>query len=178
MQTKTIKKLTFVGATAVAASSIGIAFGAWSSSGSGSGSAASTTSENSVIAGVTPVEADDLYPGAVKDTFVTISNPNDYPVEVTAISAGSSRLVGSCAADSVRTDAATATSPGALTRSDVASTVIAGNGSGTYKLTLRMANDAADACKSQSFVIGLGGAPASDMTAVVRSAASTTGNGF
>lgn len=106
-----------------------------------------------------PIGANDLYPGAVKEAFVTVTNPNPYPIEVTGINAGGSRLIGAeataCAAGTVRTDAVAPVEPGtALTRSDAASTLVAASGSGTYKLVVRMSNSATDTCKNQSFVIG------------------------
>lgn len=151
---KLTRRATVLTAGIAASTAVGVAFAAWTSTGSGSGSAASTTSENSTITAVTPVVADDLYPGATKSAKVTIDNTNDYPVVVTGISAGSSNLVNtSCAAGSVVTDAVSDAS--GVTRSDTASAVIAPNSSGTYTLTLRMANSPADACKSQTFTLPL-----------------------
>ncbi len=103
-----------------------------------------------------------------------MSNPNPYPISVTKINAGVSQLAGTeanpCAAGTVRTDVV-GTGATALTRSDAATAVIAAGGSGTYKLVVRMSNNASDTCKSQSFVIG-------DLAASITSAASTTGNNF
>lgn len=173
---KLTRRTSAVAGGLVALTGVGVAFAAWSSTGAGTGSAASTTSQNSVIAGVSPVPADNLYPGAVKSAKVTISNPNAYPVEVTAISAGWSRVVNTtCAAGTVRTDSR-GDGTTALTQSDGSTTSIPGGGSGTYTLTLKMADSPDDACKSQSFTLGLASTPASDMTASLRSAAS--GNGF
>ena len=174
-----MKLRTKVAALAVAAASVGtagIVYAAWTSEATGTGSAASTTSTNGVISGVTPlVAANELYPGATLSAFVSITNPNDYPVVVTKIYSGASRQSsGGCVANTVRTDeVANATG---ITRSDAASAVIAANSSGQYLLTLRMANDAADNCKSQSFVLGDGANSANDMHADVKSAA--TANGF
>jgi hypothetical protein len=166
------QKIAATAAAVTIAGGAGIAFAAWTSSGSGTGSAQAGTSADSAIAGVTPVAANDLYPGAVKDTFVTVSNPNAYPVEVTSIGAGSSLVVGDCAADTVRTDAAAPSEPAtALSRSDESSTVIAAGGSGTYQLVVRMSNDAADACKGKAFTVD-------GLSAAIRSAATTAGNGF
>jgi hypothetical protein len=119
-----------------------VAFAAWTSSGSGSGQAASTTSVNSTI---TPAaDGDSLYPGAVKSYTVTINNPNDYPVIVTSISAGSSNEVNGCAAGTVTSDAVT----------NPAGT-IAAKGTATYTLVSRMAAGATDACKAQVFTLPL-----------------------
>ena len=163
---KLTRRTSVVAAGLVATTGLGVAFAAWTSNGSGTGSAASTTSVDSTIAPVTLVAADLLYPGATKSTKVTVSNPNDYPVIVTGISAGSSNVVNtSCAAGSVITDAVS--NAAGVTRSDVASAVIAPQSSGTYTLTLRMANSPDDACKSQTFTLPL--------TATLESAATAQG---
>ncbi|MEU0529957.1 hypothetical protein [Amycolatopsis tolypomycina] len=120
----------------------GVAYAAWTSTGAGTGSVTSTTSANSSIAPVgtgTP-----LYPGGGTDFTVTINNPNDYPVVVTGISAGSSDEVGGCAAGTV-TSAVPETTPG----------TIAAKGSRTYTLHATMSGSATDACKSQTFTLPL-----------------------
>ncbi|MFI5564274.1 hypothetical protein ACIA2T_33705 [Amycolatopsis japonica] len=121
----------------------GVAYAAWTSSGSGSGSVTSTTSVNSTISPATPGEA--LYPGATTTFTVRVDNPNDYPIVVNSISAGSSDLAGSCAAGTVTSDALT-TPP---------ATVIAPKTTGAYTLTAHMAADASDACKGASFSLPL-----------------------
>ena len=157
---KLTRRTSVVAAGLVATTGLGVAFAAWTSNGSGSGSAASTTSEDSVISALTLDVADELYPGATKATKVDITNPNDYPVVVTSISAGSSDAVSGCAADSVRTDAR-ALNPAGLTQSDGSTVTIAPNSSASYTLTLRMTDDPSDACKSKTFTLPL--------TATVRS---------
>ena len=138
------KKIAGIGVLAAGTLVAGVSFAAWTSNGSGSGTAQSTTSVDSVISAGT--SAADLYPGAVKSVTISISNPNDYPVKVTSISAGSSGVVNtSCAAGSVTSDAVA--SPPA--------TVIAGNGSGSYTIVTRMIADPDNACKSQSFTLPL-----------------------
>lgn len=164
-------------ATAAAVTGVaGIAFAAWTSTVDGTGSARATTSDAGTgdLDPVTVVAANDLYPGAVKSTFVTITNDNDYPIEVTKIRAGSSRASGACAVDSVRTDEK-ANAGNAIAQTN-ASTLIAPDGTGTYELVLRMHNDASNDCKSASFVIGDRTTPANELVAEVRSAASTAGN--
>jgi hypothetical protein len=145
---------TPIAAVAVAGVAYATVLNGWTSSGAGTGSAHATTSTDSVIAGVLPVAANDLYPGASKSAFVTITNPNPYPVIVTSINAAYSRVVNTtCAATTVRTDAVPLNAAG-ITRSDAASAVIAAGDTGTYQLTVRMSNTADNACKNQSFVLG------------------------
>jgi hypothetical protein len=167
---KLTRRTAVIAAGVAVATTASLAFAAWTSNGSGTGTAASTTDALSAIAGVSPVAADDLYPGATKTAKVTVSNPNSYPVVVTKINAGASRVVNvSCAASTVRTDAL-GDGTNAVTQS-LGGTVIAPGGSGTYTLTLRMSNDPDNTCKSQTFVIGDGTTPTDAMTATLKSAA-------
>jgi len=147
-----IRKLLLLSVVAVVAGA-GVAYAVWSSTGSGSATAQATTSTNSVIAAGT--SAADLYPGAVKNITVTISNPNPYPVQVNSISAGSSALVnGTCAAGTVTSDARPNDATGLL-QNDGTTKQIAPAGSGTYTLTTRMTTGALDTCKSQTFTLPL-----------------------
>jgi len=130
----------------------GVAYAAWSSNGTGSGSVTSTTSVDSVITAANSGSL--LYPGGGTDFTVTITNPNDYPVVVNSISAGSSALVnGSCVAGTVTSNAVSAPTG-----------TIAARSTGTYTLHAQMNANAADACKSQAFTLPL--------TATLSSAAS------
>jgi hypothetical protein len=142
-----------VAGVAVLATAAGAAYAAWSSNASGSATAQSTTSINSVIAPGTSLP--DLYPGADKTVTVTISNPNDYPVVVNSISAGTSGATGAgsaCLAGTVTTDSRTLDATGLL-QSDGSTKTIAPAGTGTYTLDTHMAPTAVDACKSQTFTM-------------------------
>lgn len=128
----------------------GIAFAAWTSNGDGDGQAVSTTAIDSVITPAT--DGADLFPGADKTFTVSIDNDNDYPVKVLTISAGTSDLVGGCAAGSVTSDAATPNS------------VIPANSSETFTLNSHMIDSPSDACQGKTFNLPL--------TATLESAAS------
>jgi hypothetical protein len=154
-----------VAGVGVLAAAAGVAYAAWTSGATGSATAQSTTSIASVIAPGTSLP--DLYPGAAKTVTVTISNPNDYPVVVNSISAGTSGATGAgsaCLAGTVTTDSRTLDATGLL-QSDNTTKIIAGTASGTYTLGTHMAPTAVDACKSQTFTM-------SGMTATLTSAAS------
>ena len=154
-----------VAGVALMATAAGVAYAAWSSSASGSATAQSKTSANSTIAPGSSLA--DLYPGAAKTVTVTINNPNEYPVMVTSISAGTSGATGAsdaCVAGTVTTDARTLDATG-LVQSDTTTKLIAASGTGTYTLVTHMIPGAVDACKSQTFTM-------SGMTATVVSAAS------
>ncbi|MCA1843237.1 MAG: hypothetical protein LC792_08620 [Actinobacteria bacterium] len=159
-------KIAAVGVgVAILAVAAGAAYAAWSSNATGSATAQSKTSVDSTIAPGTSLA--DLYPGAAKTVTVTINNPNEYPVIVTSISAGSSSATGTasaCLAGTVTTDARTLDATG-LTQSDNSTKTIAASGTGTYTLVTHMAATAVDACKSQTFTL-------SGMTATLLSNAS------
>ena len=187
-----MKLTTKIAVLGVVAASVGTiaAWAAWNSTVDGTGSAKSTTSDLGTgdITPVTPLDANqDLYPGAVRTTRVSVKNDNLYPIVVTKIYAGSSLAVGdpACPADSVRTDAV-GDGTAALTKVG-GGTEILGGGSGVYELTLRMKNDPSDNCKSKTFVIGDNAADdgtgsgqdavsTADLHADVKSAASTANN--
>jgi hypothetical protein len=153
-----MKLRTKIAVLGVAAASIGTvaAFAAWTSSVDGTGSAHSKTSDAGTgdISAVTPVVDDDLYPGATKFAYVTIKNDNPYPIIVTKIWAGASQAVNGCAANTVRTDAASDATGLLQNGSSTTRIIPASPGSAVFKLTLRMSNTATDNCKSQDFVIG------------------------
>jgi hypothetical protein len=120
----------------------GVAYAAWTSTGSGAGSVTSTTSLNSVISSTGTGTA--LYPGGTTTFKVQVTNPNAYPVVVNGISAGSSDVIGGCAAGTV-TSAVPESTPG----------TIAAGGTREYTLTATMSSDPADACKGQTFTLPL-----------------------
>jgi hypothetical protein len=68
-------------ATGIAAS--GVAFAAWTVAGAGAGSAGAA--EASDLASVTFAIGDDLYPGLLADGKLTVTNPNPFPVKITAV---------------------------------------------------------------------------------------------
>lgn len=136
------KRTAVIAAVAVLAVGGGVAYAAWTSTGAGSGKVTSRTSVDSEI---TPVDgATGLYPGATVSFQVTITNPNDYPVAVSSISAGASALTqDGCAAGTVTSPAVS--DPG----------TIEARGTGTYTLQATMNADAANNCKSQTFTLPL-----------------------
>lgn len=176
-----MKVRTKIAVLGVAAASIGTvaAFAAWTSTVDGTGSARATTSDPGTgdISADGLVAANDLYPGAVKATKVVIKNDNAYPIVVTKINAGSSQAVSGCPADSVRTDAL-GDGTAALSKVGGGTQITGNGGTGIYELVLLMHNNAIDACKSKTFVIGDRANPTNPMTASVVSDAGTPTNGW
>jgi hypothetical protein len=64
----------------------GLVYAAWTSSGSGSAYAKGGTAQALTTVDVSASTAATLYPGVTGDALVKFSNPNPYPVKVTAVS--------------------------------------------------------------------------------------------
>lgn len=73
--------LTAVGALVVT----GILFAAWSTGGSGNGYAKAGTASALTLSDASASTSADLYPGATGAVKVKITNPNSFPVRVTAV---------------------------------------------------------------------------------------------
>lgn len=71
----------------------GVAFAAWTADGTGSGYAQAKTAQAVATVSAAADTTADLYPGATGDLQVSVTNPNDYDVQVTAISLGTGSIV-------------------------------------------------------------------------------------
>jgi hypothetical protein len=107
----------FIGvAASVAAIGIGTgtAFAFWTVTGSGSGAGAGTTVQALTVIPETPSGANaTLFPGGpAGSVFFEITNPNPFPVQVTAVawSSPTSTLTSSCASSNISVDASAPTS--------------------------------------------------------------------
>jgi hypothetical protein len=83
------KKRTLVVSTLVLVLGIvavGVGLGAWSISGSGNGSAKATTASSITLADASAFTSADLYPGATGNLKLRATNPNPFPVRITAVS--------------------------------------------------------------------------------------------
>ena len=65
---------------------VGVGFGAWSISGTGNGAAKATTASSITLADATAFTSADLYPGATGNLKLRATNPNPFPVRITAVS--------------------------------------------------------------------------------------------
>lgn len=74
------------GAVVIAAAVAGIAIGAWSVSGSGTGFAKASNASAITIADASASTSADLYPGVTGAAKLKVSNPNPFPVRITAVS--------------------------------------------------------------------------------------------
>lgn len=84
-----LKKRAILG-TAIATAVLGtsLAWAAWTTSGSGTGYAKAATSSSLTLADASAAASADLYPGAVGNLKVKVTNPNAFPVEITAVTGG------------------------------------------------------------------------------------------
>ena len=81
------KRRVVVAAIVVAAViAVGIGIAAWSIGGSGIGYAKATTASSLTLADATAFTTAQLYPGATGDLKLRLTNPNSFPVRVTAVS--------------------------------------------------------------------------------------------
>jgi hypothetical protein len=70
----------------LAAVTVGIGVAAWSVGGSGNGSAKATTASALILADASGFTSADLYPGATGNLTLRVTNPNSFPVRITAVS--------------------------------------------------------------------------------------------
>jgi hypothetical protein len=97
------RRLIFAAVTVMTLGIVSLGYAAWTSSGNGSGFAKASTAQALTSLNVSATSAS-LYPGAVADLQLNLSNPNPYPIKVTdvtgngAITADSSHST--CGSDS------------------------------------------------------------------------------
>jgi hypothetical protein len=80
------KLIVASGVLVLAALAVGVGLGAWSIGGSGNGAAKATTASNITLADATAFTSADLYPGATGNLKLRATNPNPFPVRITAVS--------------------------------------------------------------------------------------------
>ena len=101
-------------ATAAVGIGSGTAFAFWTVSGSGSGAGAATVAQSLTVIPETPSGANaSLFPGGpAGPVFFEITNPNPYPVQITAVawSSPTSTLTSPCASSNISVDASAPTS--------------------------------------------------------------------
>jgi hypothetical protein len=65
---------------------VGVGLGAWSIGGTGNGAAKATTASAITLADASGFTSADLYPGATGNLKLRATNPNPFPVRITAVS--------------------------------------------------------------------------------------------
>lgn len=82
---KNIKRTSFIAISAVALTSVGVAFAAWTATGGGSATSQATTAD--AITTVVGANTAQLYPGGTGDLVIKMVNTNDYPVTINSVDA-------------------------------------------------------------------------------------------
>lgn len=141
------KKIATVAVATTLVAGGGVAWALWSASGTGSGAATALTAQSiTVTAAAGPAS---LYPGATDgDVTFTLTNPNPYPVQMTAMTPGAITSSNpACAVSNVSVAPATG----------LALDVGANSTSGTLTIpnVVSMAAAAPDACQGVTFTIAL-----------------------
>lgn len=87
MQLKQIsrKKIAVAAVVTIAFVAAGVGIAAWSVTGSGTGYAKATSSSALTLSDATASTSADLYPGASGTVKLKVSNPNAFPVRITAV---------------------------------------------------------------------------------------------
>jgi hypothetical protein len=94
--TITLPRKLFVALAALAALiGAGILFAAWSTSGSGNGYAKAGSASALTIGDASASTSADLYPGATGAVKLKVTNPNSFPVRITAVAKQSSGSISS-----------------------------------------------------------------------------------
>lgn len=119
---------------------VSFAAAGWLSSGDGNAPATGAPVPGLVVTGGSSGTA--LTPGASTSVTVLVTNPYDTPATVISVTAGSSALVGTCAAESVTTHALTAQAPAGVPANAVGYAVT---------LSATMSPSAGPGCAGQSF---------------------------
>ena len=142
--TRTRRYLTLISSmTAITVVGVGISFAAagWLSSGDGNATANGAASAPvPVVAALSSGTA--LTPGASTPVTINVTNNDATAATVLSVTAGSSALVGTCAAGTVTTAAL-----------GLQGATIPAGGTVSYTLTATMIGTAAPACQSQAFSI-------------------------
>ena len=128
----------------------GTAYAYMSSSGSGSGSGHATIATlKSVIITASATPTNTLLPGGKADLALTVTNPNGFPVTVTALTAGSESITVTGAVGCTATDATVGVTP----KIGLAMTLTPGSNAVNVTTGATMGTSSASACQHATFHI-------------------------
>ena len=127
----------------------GIAFAAWLTNGTGSLGGRAGDAQQFLVIATTPA-TDLLYPGGTGILTGTVTNPNDYPVQVQSVTLGAITTSNpDCDASNVSFPTVTLTGLTVVAPADSAGTVLA------LPNAIAMDADAADECKNVTFTVAV-----------------------
>ena len=127
----------------------GAAIAAWSTSGSGNGYAKASTASAITLADASASTSGDLYPGGAGDLKIKASNPNSFPVRITAV-AGNGTITSDTVGCTSANHAVTLTDQTGLS---IDLTANASNTVSTLDDVVHMGSSAANACQGAVFTI-------------------------
>ena len=144
------RKLFFVLAAIAALTVTSIIVAAWSTSGSGNGFAKAGSASALTIGDASASTTADLYPGATGSVKLKVTNPNSFPIRVTAVTKQTSSSITSDKGAACNT----ATGVTFTDQSGLALDVAAG-GTSTFTLTgaVAMTNASDNSCQGAVFTI-------------------------
>jgi hypothetical protein len=148
---KRLSKKLFIalGIAATAAVAAGIAIAAWSVGGSGSGYAQAGTASALTLADASASTSADLFPGATGNVKLKVSNPNPFPVRITAVT-GNGAITSDKGAACNASTGVTFTNQGSLTLDLLASET---NKVFTLTGAVSMTNASDNSCQGAIFTI-------------------------
>jgi hypothetical protein len=159
-RTKVILAVCAVAAVAVNA---GAAWAYWRITGSGTGAAKAGAVIELTLKG-TSDDRKPLYPGGTSNLTVTVTNENNFPIEVTSVSAGSAKAT----ADEAHREGGCQTT-GVVVSKEVhqVSWVVQRNTIGVFTLPdgIKMTNQSDSTCQGATFTIGVKATAVSTSTA-------------
>lgn len=142
------KQLIVGAVTVLALGAVGLVYAAWTTSGSGSGYAKAGSSQALTTVDVSASTTASLYPSSNGDVELKISNPNGYPVRVTAVTGN-----GTVTADAGHTGCVTS----GVTFTDQTGQTIDVAANGTTQVTLtgaaHMSSSSDNGCQGATFTI-------------------------
>jgi hypothetical protein len=141
------RRLVFIVAGLVALAT-GVAFAAWNVTGSGSGYAKAGSASALTLGDASASTAADLYPGATGNVKIKITNPNSFPVRVTAVS-GNGSITSNKGASCDASTGVTFANQSGLTLD------LSAGATSTFTLTnaVSMSNASDDSCQGAIFTI-------------------------
>ena len=148
MKNSSMRRLVLTGVALIALAATGLVYAAWTANGTGSGYVKASSAQALTTVDGSASTAASLYPGADGNVRVEISNPNPYPVRVTAVSGN-----GAITADGGHAGCVTT----GVTFSDQSnlSVDVAANGSATTTLNgaAHMSNASDNGCQGATFTV-------------------------
>ena len=144
------RKLFFVLAAVAALVVTGILLAAWSTSGSGTGYAKAGTASALTLNDASASTTADLYPGASGTVKLSVTNPNSFPVRITAVS---KQAAGAITSD--KGAACNASTGVTFTNQSGLTLDLAANTTSTFTLAnaVSMSNASDNSCQGAAFTI-------------------------